>query len=135
MVKKYKNWLNEIVTPKTYVQSEMDKLLDKGLDNLSAEEIEFLKNPHKKDDEDEKPKQEILKYHQIAEEFFRNVIGRDVRNFELNDNLDLWDIMNDDDEVFNIGNILYYKYGIQIDPEINDDFKLVNIFKKISEKS
>ena len=132
---KGKNLLEGVVTPKTQVQDEIDRLMDKGFKNLTPEEMEFLKNPHKKQkpqNSNEKP--EILKYYQIAEEFFRSVVGRDIRNFDLNDNLDLWDIMNSEEEVYHVGNTIYYKYGVQIDPENNNDFKLVNIFKKIYQK-
>ena len=122
----------ENVTPKTQVQDEIDRLMDKGIKNLTPEEMEFLKNPYKKKESNNRP--EILKYYQIAEEFFKTVVGRDIRNFDLDDNLDLWDIMNNDDEVNQVGNTIYYKYGVQIDPENNDDFKLVNIFKRISNK-
>jgi len=125
----------ENVTPKTQVQDEIDRLMDKGIKNLSPEEMKFLKNPHKKQEpQNSNEKPEILKYYQIAEEFFKNVVGRDIRNFELTDHLDLWDIMNTEEEVYHVGNTIYYKYGVQIDPENNDDFKLVNIFKRISEK-
>lgn len=120
---------------KTEVQSEVDRLMDKGLKNLTPEELEYLKNPYKqKEEPEETDNLEILKYYTIAEDFFRKVIGRDIRNFELNDDLDLWDIMSTEEEVYHVGNIIYYKYGVQIDSENNDDFKLVNIFKKISQR-
>lgn len=108
-----KNRIIENVTPKTQVQDEIDRLMDKGIKNLTPEEMEFLKNPHKKQEpQKSKDKPEILKYYQIAEEFFKNVVGRDVRNFELSDNLDLWDIMNTEEEVNHVGNTIYYKYGV-----------------------
>ena len=126
--------ITEGVTPKTEVQDEIDRLMDKGLDKLTPEEKEFLKNPYKPK-EPEKDTQEILKYYQIAENFFRNVIGVDIRNFELNDKIDLFDVLHSEEEVYHVGNVIYYKYGVQIDPDNNNDFKLVNIFRKIAEKS
>jgi len=124
----------EGVTPKTEVQDEIDRLMDKGLENLTPEEKEFLNNPYKPK-ETEKDTNEILKYYQIAENFFRSIIGVDVRNFDLNDKIDLFDVLHSEEEVYHVGNVIYYKYGIQIDPDNNNDFKLVNIFRKIAEKS
>ena len=43
-----------VVTPKTYIENEIDRLIDKGIKNLTPKEKEFLKNPYKPDEE-EKP--------------------------------------------------------------------------------
>jgi hypothetical protein len=127
--------VSENVTPKTRIEDEIDRLMDKGYKNLTPDEQDFLKNPYKSTEEPkEEPKKEILKYYSIAEDFFRRVLSTDVRNYELNDNLDIFDIVKDDNEAFDVANTIYYKYGIQIDPENNDEFKLVNIFKKINSK-
>jgi hypothetical protein len=112
------------------VQDEIDRLLDKGIANLTPDEISFLKNPVFKLKKIEKPK-EILKYYNIAEIFFRKVLFADVRNYDLNDDLDLFDILANEDEVYDVVNKIYYMYRVQIDPENNNDFKLLNIFKKI----
>ena len=80
---------------------------------------------------DEPEKNEIDKYYKIAEDFFNRVVGRDIRNFELTDKLDLWDIFDTEDEVYHAGSTIYYMYGVQIDPENDDDYVLLNIFKKI----
>lgn len=112
---------------------EIDRLMDKGLKNLSPDELAFLKNPVMKKDEpiDEPEKNEIDKYYKIAEDFFKRIVGRDIRNFELNDELSLFDIFDSEDEVYHVVNTIYYMYGVQIDPENDDDYVLLNIFKKI----
>ena len=118
---------------KTDLEIEMDDLLDKGIENLTPDEIDFLKNPYK--EEEKKPqKQEILKYYQIADNFFKRILSTDVRNYDLDDKIDLFDILHNDDEVHEVVNSIYYMYGVQIDPENNSDFKLLNIFKRISDK-
>lgn len=123
----------EGLTQKSEVQMEIDRLMDKGLKNLTPDELSFLKNPVMKKDEpiDEPEKNEIDKYYKIAEDFFNRVVGRDIRNFELTDKLDLWDIFDTEDEVYHAGSTIYYMYGVQIDPENDDDYVLLNIFKKI----
>lgn len=116
---------------KSDFEIEMDKLLDRGIRNFKPEEIDNLKNPVK---EQPKQKEEILKYYQIADNFFNRVLSTDVRNYDLNDQIDLFDITSNEDEVFQMANTIYYMYGVQIDPEKNEDFKLVNIFRKINDK-
>ena len=130
-LKTYKE-LNESSKPD--LEIEMDDLLDKGIDNLTPEEIEFLKNPYKEKENKKPEKQEILKYYQIANNFFNKVLSTDIRNYDLDDKIDLFDILHNEEEVHEVVNSIYYMYGVQIDPENNSDFKLVNIFKKISEK-
>jgi hypothetical protein len=129
-LKTYKE-LNESL--KTDLEIEMDDLLDKGIENLTPDEIDFLKNPYKKEEKEFK-KQEILKYYQIADNFFKRILSTDVRNYDLDDKIDLFDILHNDDEVHEVVNSIYYMYGVQIDPENNSDFKLLNIFKRISDK-
>lgn len=116
---------------KSDFEIEMDELLDRGIRNFKPEEIDNLKNPVK---EQPKQKEEILKYYQIADNFFNRVLSTDVRNYDLNDQIDLFDITSNEDEVFQMANTIYYMYGVQIDPEKNEDFKLVNIFRKINDK-
>jgi hypothetical protein len=129
--------LKESVTPKTNIEDEIDRLMDKGYDNLTPGEKQFLKNPYEitipNNIKQQKEKQ-ILKYYDIAQDFFDKIVGTDIRNYELNDSIDLFDIMADEDEVYQVANTLYYVYGVEIDPENNNDYKLVNIFKKISNK-
>jgi len=129
-LKTYKE-LNESL--KTDLEIEMDDLLDKGIENLTPDEIDFLKNPYKKEEKESK-KQEILKYYQIADNFFKRILSTDIRNYDLDDKIDLFDILHNDDEVHEVVNSIYYMYGVQIDPENNSDFKLLNIFKRISDK-
>ena len=133
-LKKYNKWVKENVTPKPSIEDEIDALLDKGWNNLTPVQKDFLKNPNKPKEEEEKPKKDILKYYPTAEIFFRKVLGADVRNYDLDDNIDLYDILGED-EVYKAVNDIYYMYDIQIDPEDNNDFKLINIFKKISQKN
>ncbi len=136
MITNFKLFL-ESVTPKTDIEDKIDSLMDKGYDNLTPQEKEFLKNPkinHDKLKIEPKKSEEILNYYQAAENFFYKVIGRDVREFDLNDNLTLFDILNNEDEVDSVANTLYYMYNVQLNPEDNEDFKLVNIFKKIDKK-
>jgi hypothetical protein len=122
---------------KTSMEEEIDRLMDKGYDNLTPEEKEFLKNPHEVEVPELKPQKEkqILKYYDIGKDFFNRIVGTDIRNYDLNDTIDLFDIMDNEDEVYQVANTLYYMYGVQIDPEDNNDYKLVNIFKKISSKA
>jgi hypothetical protein len=122
---------------KTSMEEEIDRLMDKGYDNLTPEEKEFLKNPHEVEVHELKPQKEkqILKYYDIGKDFFNRIVGTDIRNYDLNDTIDLFDIMDNEDEVYQVANTLYYMYGVQIDPEDNNDYKLVNIFKKISSKA
>lgn len=125
--------IQEGLTPKTEVQLEIDRLMDKGMKNLTPDELSFLKNPviKKKEPQPIQSSNEIDKYYKIAEDFFSRVVGRDIRNFELNDKLDLWDIFDTEDEVYHAGNTIYWMYGVQIDPENDNDYILLNIFKKI----
>jgi hypothetical protein len=127
--------LFEGVTPKSEVQTEIDCLIDKGIENLNSKEIEFLKNPYKPKPESKlRNGQDIMKYYGIASNFFEKVIGTDIRNYELNDDLTLFDILANEEEVDHVVNIIFYKYHIQIDPENNDNYKLVDIFKRIYER-
>lgn len=128
--------LKEGVTPKSSTEEEIDRLLDQGYDNLTPEEKQFLKNPYeiKVPELKSQKEKQILKYYDIGKDFFNRVVGTDIRNYELNDNIDLFDIMDNEDEVYQVANTLYYMYGVQIDPEDNNDYKLINIFKKISNK-
>lgn len=124
IIKSFKIFENSLI------QDEIDRLLDKGIKNLTPEEMAFLKNPVFKQKVKQQTK-EILKYYNVAENFFRRILFTDVRNYDLNDDLDLFDILANEDEVYDVANKLYYMYNVQIDPENNNDFKLLNIFKKI----
>jgi len=133
MITKFKIFEN--VTPKTNIEEEIDRILDKGYNNLTSDEKYFLKNTHNITKKYKSPIQKIDNYYDIAQEFFKKIIGTDIKNYKLDDNIDLFDIMNNEDEVIQVVNMLYYIYNVQIDPEVDNDYKLLNIFKKISMKT